>query len=54
MDAAKFLDLYEAEQLRRLQLDPRERAMQANYQQTMHVLYGMREMLAALNHPSEQ
>jgi hypothetical protein len=42
---AEFLDAFEAEQLRLLQLDPRERGMQANYSRTMGVMYEVRQFL---------
>lgn len=41
-----FLDRYEAESLRLLRLEPRERGMQAAYSATMTVLHGMREFAA--------
>lgn len=43
----KFLDDFEAEQLRLLQLDPRERGMQANYSRVMGVMYEVRQFLKA-------
>lgn len=42
---AKFIDEFEAEQKRVLQLDPRERGMQAHYSRVMIVVYDMREFL---------
>lgn len=41
----EFLEAFEAEQLRVLQLDPRERAMQAHYSNTMGVMYWVHQFL---------
>lgn len=46
--AATMLDLFEAEQQRILLLDPKERAMQHNYQRTMAVCYELRTFIRAL------
>lgn len=42
---SRFIDDFEAEQMRLLQLDPRERGMQANYSRVMGVMYEVRQFL---------
>lgn len=44
-----MLDLFEAEQQRILLLDPKERAMQHNYQRTMAVCYELRTFIRSID-----
>jgi hypothetical protein len=47
--SAAMLDLFEAEQQRILLLDPKERAMQHNYQKTMAVCYELRTFIRSID-----
>lgn len=47
--SAAMLDLFESEQQRILLLDPKERAMQHNYQKTMAVCYELRTFIRSID-----